>query len=65
MYDLLATLVRYGLMILAGHLATKGYFDAGLVDYIASFGVAALAFGWFLWTKKKPVPDDDFTGEQL
>lgn len=59
MFELASTLIRYGLMILAGHLATQGYFDSTLVDYIASFGVALFAFLWFLWTKKKPATDDD------
>ena len=59
MYPLLATFIRYALLALAGHMATMGYFDASLVDAIASAGVAGLAIIWFMVTKKKPDAPDD------
>ena len=66
-YALIATFVRYALLALAGHLATIGYFDSGLVDTIASAGVALSAIVWFLVTKRpaqKPLPGDpDYSSE--
>lgn len=60
--DLLQTFVRYLLLALAGHLATRGYIDEGMADYLVSAGVAGTAIIWFMWTKKRkaepPLPGD-------
>jgi len=55
-WPLLATFVRYALLALAGHLATRGYFDATLVDAIVSAGVALAAILWYLATGRRPEP---------
>ena len=55
-YPLLATFVRYSLLALAGHLATRGYFDETLVDAIVSAGVALSAIVWYLVTSQRPEP---------
>lgn len=65
--ELLQTFVRYSLLALAGHLATKGYIDEGVADYLVSAGVALSAIVWYLVTKKpaqKPLPGDpDYSSE--
>lgn len=54
----IATAVRYLLLFVAGHLATKGYLDASLVDTAASAGVALSAVVWYAVTKKSPKRSD-------
>lgn len=53
-FDLISTFVRYALLALAGHLASRGYIGEDVADYAVSAGVALSAIIWFLWTKKKP-----------
>jgi hypothetical protein len=65
-YDLLATFIRYALLALAGHLASRGYIGEDVADYAVSAGVALSAIVWFLATKKKPDEprDPDYSAGQ-
>ncbi len=61
-WPLLATFLRYTLIALAGHLATRGYFDAALVDSIVAAGMALAAIAWFLVTRQRPEREPDRPG---
>lgn len=53
-FDLLATAIRYAMMIYAGHLVTKGYIDASMVEPLIGFVVALSAIAWFWLGKWRP-----------
>lgn len=53
-FDLLATAIRYAMMILAGHLVTVGYLDASMVEPLSGFVIALAAIGWFWLGKWRP-----------
>lgn len=53
-FDLLATAIRYAMMMLAGHLVTRGYLDASMVEPLIGFVVALSAIVWFWLAKWRP-----------
>lgn len=53
-FDLIATAIRYLMMIVAGHLVTVGYLDASMVEPISGFVIALAAIVWFWLGKWRP-----------
>lgn len=53
-FDLLATVIRYAMMVYAGHLVTKGVIDASMIEPLAGLAVALGAFFWYWLGKWRP-----------
>jgi hypothetical protein len=58
---LLQTFLRYSFLFIFGHLATRGYYDASLVEPLVGAGIGLFAIVWFLITKQKKTDDVDKT----
>ncbi len=64
---LLQTFIRYALMVAAGWMVSRGWFEASITEAIVAAGLAGWAIIWFLFGKYFPdqrkAVEDAFNGE--